>query len=207
MAAEVAVETETALSGYELLKSVYEVLKKEAKSEIALSEPILSEIANDDDGHRSKMDYMQYDKFLFLRIGSKWWALGFGQACGDYPAHPFSCDITALEFPPGRKGKKRLELEIREIFQGVGYFSQSLIYALSDGSLMMRWCSKFCARMKDACKEFIGRIDTRFVAQGIKIKPGVRTLDLRPVVTQDMRYKPEFVGVLVNILRNVLKAS
>lgn len=213
MATEVAVEKETpvSLSVCELLRDVYNILKKEAKSEIELVEPILSEIVNDDDGHRLKKGYMRYDSFFFLRIGSKdkEWVIGFGEACGNYPARPYSCDITALAFRPGRKGKERLEREILEMFrkQAVSYFSQSLMYGMADGTLNISKRSGFCTRMEQACKEFIGRIDTSFVAQGIKTKPGVLTLDLQPVVTQCMEYNPEFVGKLANILKEVLSVS
>ena len=89
---------EEALRVNEVMAKAYQVLvSRHQAREIIFPKPIVSEIADDSDGHRTRIGYMCYDKLALLALDGRVWALGVGKKPGDYPGGEYTCDMLALE--------------------------------------------------------------------------------------------------------------
>ncbi|MBI5421007.1 MAG: hypothetical protein HZA35_01705 [Parcubacteria group bacterium] len=78
----------------------------------------LALIGDDSDDHRIRAGFMRYEEMAVVRINNTCWAIALGSACGDYPADPYSKDITAVQMD---------EIPVPELLKRSCYFLNSLI--------------------------------------------------------------------------------
>ena len=195
---------DTSLSVRELLQQVCENIGKELRGkQITLPNKATSEIANDSDWHRSRAGYMGYESVVLIQIGEKNWALGFGEACGSYPADPYSSDIVALLISPDGKSDEELAQEIYKAIETTCYFRDSIICGMADGRLFLNKNAPFGEKMMGILQSGI----KNYIAQSIETDPTVFHMDLRPVVKSSMKYKPEFVDFLKDSITGLLNET
>lgn len=195
---------DTSLSVRELLRQVYEKIGKELRGkQITLSDKATSEIANDSDWHRRRIGYMGYESVVLVQIGEKNWVLGFGVACGSYPAYPYSSDIVALSISPDGKSDEELTQEIYKAIETTSYFQNSIICGMADGQLFLNKNTPFGKKMTGILQSGI----KDYIAQNLETDPTVFLMDLRPVVKSSMKYKPEFVDFLKDFITGLLKET
>lgn len=199
------------LSVGELLKNTYDRLaEKRPHQEIVLPHKTLSEIANDSDGHRTKVGYMGYEKANLFQFNGKTWAVSRGEAWGGYPADPYNSDILAIEIVLKKeikgskfrkKSNKQLADDIIKAIKRGSYLGNSLICGMADGQLTVSKSSPFGERIL----ELLRQKTPNYIAQELETRSDMTQLDLRPVVEKEMRYKSEFVDYLTMAIESVLK--
>lgn len=195
---------DTSLSVRELLQQVCEKIGKELRGkQITLPDKATSEIANDSDYHRSRTGYMGYESVVLIQIGEKNWALGFGAACGSYPADPYSSDIVALSISPDGKSDEELAQEIYKAIETTSYFHDSIICGMADGRLSLNENAPFGKKMMGILQSGI----KDYIAQSLETDPTIFHMDLRPVVKSSVKYKPEFVDFLKDSITGLLKEA
>ncbi len=186
------------LNAGNLLEAVYETLQF-GGTQIGLPKEVHAEIANDSDYHRTRQGFTAYSGGTLRDLGGKHWLLALGHAMGAYPARPYWCDIAAIELP--RRGTEtgfEWQLRVQAALASNTYYHHSLIVAMSSGSL---------ATTQQGMRQRFASCDIKsFVAAPAVVTPDLFTLDLRPVVTSGVKYKPEFADVLVHICEEFLAA-
>lgn len=98
---------------------------------IQLQEPVCVEIANDSDGHRSRVGTMRYTELSLISINGNTWVLALGEKSGGYPgANLYSSDTVAIESKKDLSDSDTIELFSRSIGD---YFNNSLLVATVPG--------------------------------------------------------------------------
>ena len=185
---------ESVLYAGQLLEKVYHGLKEELPcEEIIFPERVFVEIANDSDWHRHKTGYMGYDSvLLFIKTEEKGLVIGCGEACGNYPADPYSRDILLLKIPLIEESPEQLS-EIKRCMEISDYFKNSIIIAIANGRFLIKKENKL--PLPDVSK---------FIAQEAEINPDVFNLDLSSVYKKSVSYKQELVDVIVNAIKKII---
>ena len=190
-------------SARELLAEVFGVLQSKLDGkEVKLPSSAEAEIASDLDWHKTRVGYTSYESAVLLKVGDKEWAIAFGTACGSYPANPYNCDIAAVQLRIKGKSNEQVAAETHRGLEDNSYFRNSLIYAMADGRLAVNEHGRFGRKVLEPLRPRA----SEFVAQDLAADPRCFTMDLRPVVKSDVRYKKEFVAFLADIIRTALAA-
>ncbi|HEU0051386.1 MAG TPA: hypothetical protein VFQ60_05025 [Patescibacteria group bacterium] len=193
---------EKGLLAKELLENVFRLFSALPNAKLVkLSRKAYSEIANDSDWHRTRVGYFGYEEVILLKGADKEWALALGHACGAYPADPFSADLSAV--PMETNGKDEDLEEAVSHALSIGYFYNSLIFALASGELVVK--PDHCSRFKDTILRNSRFSFQDFVAQELVMDPTVMTGDLRPFVTKPRLYKPQSAQTLFEVLKRTLE--
>jgi len=190
------------LSARELLEAVYNLLKKDGR-EIKLSLKAVAKIADDSDGHRTRIGYTGYESAAILKVADREWILAFGTKCGQYPADPYNCDIVAMRANLDGKTDKEAEPEIHQALERNTCFHHSLAYAMADGTLALNQNGCFCDKVIELLRPKI----EEFIARDLEVDPNCFTMDLRPVVKSAVQYKPEFIDFLRDTFLTVLASA
>ncbi|MBS3166885.1 hypothetical protein J4403_01615 [Candidatus Woesearchaeota archaeon] len=181
------------LTGSELLKKVYIKLQERYKPEIIKLDPAEdSEIANDSDLHRTRIEYMSYNE-LALFDGHKKVVMSLGTKTGAYPGEQFLDDLIAVNFNPKLKDKE-LEKSLRKSIRCGTYFKNTLFFVLQDG-LIGATENKTAGRiiLEDVTKKI-----NQYLFREPKYNKEVLSLsDLSPVNTSPALYKSGLVDLLV----------
>ncbi len=185
------------ISARELFEKTYNSFKKKLSgTELKLPHKAMSKIANDSDGHRTRVGYTGYEMALIFTVKRKRWAMSFGTACGAYPAEPFNCDIAAIKISGVDKSDEMVAKEICEALEKTSYFSHSLVYAMADGRLATH-NKKVSSLIARKIKKFTSaplRIDSDFIIMST----------LAPAMKSAVKYKPEFADFLFNTFLSML---
>lgn len=107
-----------------LERTFEEIIKKQPNRQVVFSELVSTVIADDSDHHRIKRGYMVYKEVRILQFNGKHWAIGMGEAQGDYPARPYGRGIIAVKILPDESIGAE---EIAEKIQIEGGFSNLLL--------------------------------------------------------------------------------
>ena len=191
------------LSARELLTETFNDLRSKLRGKVVnLSSKATAEIANDSDWHRTRIGYTGYESAVLVDNISKQWAIAFGNKCGSYPADPYNCDIAAVPVSTDGKSEEQVAKEVHEALEGNSYFRNSLIYAMADGKLAVSREGRFGQRVLELLRPKV----QEFIAQDLETDSRYFTMDLRPVVKSDVRYKREFVAFLSDIIQAALTA-
>lgn len=189
-----------------LEKTLKELAKKHPNRRVIFLEEVSTTIAVDSDAHRIRRGYMKYKEVRIFQFNGRYWALGLGKACGSYPARPYQSDIIAIEVLPDESVSAEKIAEKIQI-EGFG-FSSSLIIARADGTLTVERNTIFPIEQGSVfykMREYLNKIIPEFTAEEIKTSGRcISASDLRPVVTQSQRYKPELVAKLVESIPKIL---
>jgi hypothetical protein len=163
------------------------------------------EIADDSDHHRERRGWMRYDSIDILTMEEQQWVVGYGVKSGSYPGDRFSRDILAIPTQPF-KSKDSIELA-REVLKKMRkthseYFTNSLIVAMSDGSLQCPRDSQRAAQLYEKVGEQLQpeepiTEDTRYMLAST----------LQPVTISTGKYNPELIPVVVEGIKEVLKSN
>lgn len=189
------------LSVRELLKNTYERLaKRHPHQELVLEGKPTAEIANDSDWHRTRIGYMRYETAKLFQFNDKTWAIARGEKAGSYPADPYDSDILALEFSTEGKSEEQIKEELEEKISRSGYFINSLVFGLADGRISANKNSPFTEKLFQLLSDI-----SKFIAQKLEHDEELFYLDLRPAVSKEMRYTPEFVAYLTDSIEAVLQ--
>lgn len=192
------------LSVRELLDKTYENLEKKFEHRIiTFPKPALAEIADDSDWHRSRTGYMKYKQANVFELNGNEWAVAIGRACGSYPAEPYNTDLSAIKTNTEGKLEEEIQEEIRRGFNRSIYFTNSLVYGMSDGSLAVGKESPFKDKILEALRPQI----ENYLAKPPQYHDRFVTMDLRPVVTARAEYKPEFADFLAETIIKVLSEN
>jgi hypothetical protein len=190
------------LSVREVLDKTYEILEKKFKHKtITFPEEATPEIANDSDWHRTRTGCMSYKKANVFRFNGKEWAVAIGRACGSYPADPYDTDLSAIQTKTEGKLEEQIQKEIMEGFERSGYFRNSIVYGMSDGSLAVGQQSPF----KEKVMEILRPQIENYLAKPPQYHDRFITMDLRPLVTGRAEYKPKFADFLAESIQKILE--
>ena len=193
-------ENTVALTGRELLTSVYGILKKDGKEITFPPFTAYAEIGDDSDGHRERKGYTNYESAALINISGKEYLIALGKKFGSYPADPYDCDIFAAPFNGLGKSDEEMLERAGDALRRNDYFEQSIIVTMATGSLGIRPDGDFGSRIRPIIEREAGA----FVAQNLEVDPNHVTLSLQPIVISSMKYKPEFVAFLCDTFRKVL---
>ncbi|MFH1331659.1 MAG: hypothetical protein ABIH63_00035 [archaeon] len=192
------------LSVAELLEKTYWALEKRAKHKtIIFPKPALTEIADDSDWHRTRTGYMKYKQATLFKLDGGEWAVALGRACGSYPADPYDTDLSAIKCTIEGKLEEQIEEEIMSGFRRSVYFTNSLVYGMSDGSLAINQRSKLGNKILEIIRPEI----ENYMAKKPEYHDRFMTMDLRPAVTARAEYKPEFADFLAESIIKVLSEN
>lgn len=181
----------------EVLKDIQEKMNGRL---VELPNKALSEVADDSDGHRTRKGYMAYESAVIIEAGGRRWAIALGIAHGDYPAYSYSCCITAVPVSTELENEDQLIEQVYTELRDRWYFWSALIYAMKHGQLNVRKGGMFA----DPVLRLLNDRVPDFIAQNVEVQPGLIMPDGGPVVTADLKYKPEFVPFLSQIFQTVL---
>ncbi len=193
------------LTVHDLLRAVSRKLgRKHGRGGLRFPDGVCSEIADDSDGHRTRTGYMRYRSARIVRIGGKRWVLARGERWGQYPADAYDSDIVAIRIADRGRVTAKLAAEVAQAIREGSYFRHSLVVGLADGNLALYERSGFSAeilpRLRSAVPGLIARAaqrDGRYLSLST----------LQPIVTSAVRYKPEAIRALADIIRQVLAGS
>ena len=195
------IDEQGGISVRDLLKDTYEKIgQRNSNSKIIFPNKVFAEIANDSDYHRTRIGYIGYENTRTFKFNGKYWAIARGEKCGDYPGDIYDSDILALELKSESTEREELERKISEST----YFTNSLIFAKTDGHLCLSKENRFGIKMRDLLQS---RIE-KFIAQLPEYDESLfsaRTLS--PVCTKSVMYKPEFTDFLTDSIKQVLESS
>lgn len=187
------------LSVRELVNRACQTLLGEVEP-FQLTSPATAEIADDSDWHRTRKGYTEYNFAAVVQFESNEWVLAVGEAKGDYPARQFCCDLFAEQLTTKPKSEDELKLQVHQQLSANWYFKQSLLVGMADGRLAVPAELNTGQRLAEALK----CCANSFVAQTRQFDPAVLDLtDLQPLVISPTTYRPEFVPVIVDLLREL----
>ncbi len=185
----------------ELLTGVYEkLLEKLEGSERVMDPPARCEIANDSDWHRTRVGYMRYVKVALINKDGAHGLLAVGEPWGSYPKDPYAGDVIYIPAQDLQKEEELTDEAITDNIEGGSYFRYSLLVGYADGRLGFSKRCKIHDKLVTAVKDSF----ESYVAQDLETNPELFHLDLRPVVSKAMRYKPEIVEFLSSHLAPLL---
>lgn len=178
-------ETKTGLSVNQIFELLYDMFKKKGGCEIKFKKEVLVEIANDSDHHKTNIGYSSYDRVLVLGTGSKKWGICLGKATGQYPAHPFNCDIAIVAINNDPLGDTRKE--VSKILSESSYFKYSPIFGMADGAIGIGNRNVFGSNLIAE----LGNTMDKFIAKDAQYNREIFTMDGSPVVISQVLYKEE----------------
>lgn len=212
------------LSGMEMLEKVYAQLVKRNKAQLVdfqaipkrypddeMMEKLHGEarflwflIADDSDHHRDRRGWMRYDLAHIVEKGGQRAVIAHGRKAGSYPGDQYAGDLIVV--PTNGFGKEdpvALARTVRDDLRRrhLGYFSDSIIVAMSDGSL------KFPASQPGI------RLQQRISGELRQTEPAVedgryiQASSLRVPVIREGRYHPSSVRVVVEGIEEGLVQS
>lgn len=184
-------EKQNSLSVREVLSRCYEELKKALPNkEVVFETRALKEIASDWWPSGSNVGYMKYESVILLLLGPKntKLALGLGESFGNYPADQYDSDILAIKIP----SDKQTPEEIAEVIEKSKGFRDSAIFGMNDGSLNVIAESPLGKKLAELIMPDI----KEYIVQRPEIDDQYITLDLRPIVRSQMRFKNELPDFL-----------
>lgn len=199
------------LTGREVMERLYENIKKRLRGEeVKLKHTVHAIIADDSDYHRTRIGYMGYESAIVVAVNGKRWAVAFGEACGDYPADPYDCEIAAVSLPSRIERSREETLgDIAWQLERSAWFRNSLIFAMSDGRLAHTARAGGLGLKNAVGKKMIRLIQGKaksFVISDRVTHPNlisVATMD--KVVVRGPRYKPGLVRELTRAAEETLR--
>jgi hypothetical protein len=132
------------LTARELLEGVYSNLTNSGK-EIRFSSSANPVIADDWD-HQA---YSNYELAKIIKVGDNEFVASFGTVIGGYLADPYNCDIAIVQLTGDGKSDEQIAIEVHKTLEENSYFSSSIIYAMSDGQLMVNGDNPFGRKVFD----------------------------------------------------------
>lgn len=201
---------QTGLSAREVLQEVFRALTLGAPA-IRLDPSIAVLIADDSDWHRTKQGFTSYREVHIVELGSRKFLLAFGEACGDYPAEPFNCDIFVWRLEEGAATELSQKV-LREALKENQFFQSSLIMAYRDGNIGLPEMT-FNRTVRSMATMLEGKNLSRFVARQVKTSPEFLSVEsqgavatAKPLVTGNVLYGREAVPFLVEKARLAMLA-
>lgn len=187
------------LSVEEVFEQTFETLIKDLPHEIyEFPEPVLVQVADDSDWHRTRTGEMVYRRAVVTSIGDSSWILAVATETWGYPADRYSAEFVAI---PCKAETKHDAQVVAQSLRDSKYFLNTLIVGLSGGEIAFSKISAY----SNAIKESLGRAEL-YIAQDQKIDETVLdpSQGLKPVIVRGYRYKLELVTSLVVALKKVL---
>ncbi len=168
-----------------LERTFKEIIKKQPNRQVVFSELVSTVIADDSDHHRSRTGYMVYREVRILQFNGKHWAIGLGEARGDYPARSYGRGIIAVKILPDESVGAE---EIAEKIQIEGGFSNLLLISKYGTVLTIANEDFFC----ESASINLMRITLEYSIQYSEIK---------------ICYKTDLVKVLTKLIPQILAES
>jgi hypothetical protein len=190
------------LSVHDLLRSVCRLLgRKLSRHTLHFPEGVCTEIADDSDWHRTRRGFMRYRSAKVVRLGGKRWVLARGEKSGSYPADAYDSDIIAIRIADQGKVDAKLVDQVAQSIREGSYFKNTLVCGLADGRLACYERSLFAKPMAERLRALLNRL----IAEDVKRDERYLSLsDLQPIVTSSMKYRPEAVRILAEIIKQIL---
>jgi hypothetical protein len=192
------------LSQNRVLESILFHLEREygifgGSTRIKLPNPVSVEVANDSDGHRSRVGTMSYNEVSLLKFDQRLWAISIGVKSGAYPGeNTYASDIVAI--PLAFDNYNSDDGLIKEFSDQIGeYFRNSLLIGTVSGYIATADNSIFT----HSVPRLISNIDDLFEGKAQQNTKCVN-LDGTPIYDSFTTYKPSAIKTFADSIAVVL---
>jgi len=195
------------ISSTELILQIWERMKNilgGRQISFATDSDPIAEIANDSDGHRTRIGYMRYTHVALIKAGERNFLLARGIKHGQYPAELYDSDLTAcpIEEEELADDEEELLVKVNNALSRSVYFRYSLVFTKMDGDLMVT-----DSHLAQSVVQKMRTIESALVAVDPEYGSNILLSTLTPVVNRTTKYYPDAPGKLADVLIEVLKES
>lgn len=181
------------LSARELLEGVYyKFTEEEGGPEIIFPSSALTEISQGTIVWKNMIGQNKYESAKIISVDGVEWIISLGKKCESCMTDIFNCDIAAFRFSTDGIPKKHLAEEVRNLLTKNNYFRNSIICASIEGYFFTKNNGHVGAKVIELINQAYDNL-----VHGRKNHSTVAKLEVR--------YKPESVDIIYNILLGALK--